>query len=142
MWETILCNSLLEVIGNWRRVGGEDRWWWKSEETGSFMVSSTYKILENLLIPREELCGTKERVFGSVWKSLASTKVVAFSWQLLLDRIPTKLNLARRRVLPLDDSVNCVFCNLRAEISSHIFLHCQFAFKVWSKVLGWLHINL
>lgn len=111
MWETILCNSLLEVIRNWRRVGGEDRWWWKSEETGSFMVSSTYKILENLLIPREELCGTKERVFGSVWKSLAPTK---------------------EESLPLDDSVNCVFCNLRAEISSHIFLHCQFAFKVWS----------
>jgi hypothetical protein len=46
-----------------------------------------------------------------------------------------------RRVLPLYDSVNCVFCNWRVETSSHIFLNCQIAYKVWSKVFGWLQIN-
>jgi len=49
-------------------------------------------------------------VFGSVWKSPAPSKMVGFFWQLLLDRIPTKINLARRKILPLDESERCVFC--------------------------------
>jgi len=31
----------------------------------------------------------EEGVFGNLWKSPTPLKVVAFSWSLLLDRIPT-----------------------------------------------------
>jgi len=33
-------------------------------------------------------------VFSSIWKIPARSKVVAFSWKLLHDRIPSKVNLA------------------------------------------------
>jgi hypothetical protein len=38
------------------------------------------------------------RDLGCFWKSLAPLKVIIFSWQLLLGRLPTKENLAKRGV--------------------------------------------
>lgn len=34
-----------------------------------------------------------------VWKSFVPSKVVSFSWQLLLDRVPTRSNLISRGVI-------------------------------------------
>lgn len=53
---------------------------------------------------------------------------MAFSWKLFLDRISTKVNLARRNVLPLGASLNCHFFGRGEESSAHIFLH----FECWS----------
>jgi len=36
------------------------------------------------------------QVVSKVWKSRTPSKVVVFSWQLLLDRIPTRFNLNRK----------------------------------------------
>jgi len=69
------------------------------EEEGRFTVSSSYELLAGLLMPPETLSESKEMVFGSVWKSPAPSKVVVFSWQLLLDRIQAKVNLARGRII-------------------------------------------
>jgi len=85
-----------------------DSWRWKLEDEGTFTVSSSYELLVELVLPLELLSETKEMVFGAVWKSLAPSIVVVFSWQLLLDRIPTKDNLLRRRILPSEASVRCV----------------------------------
>ncbi|MCI32672.1 hypothetical protein A2U01_0053886, partial [Trifolium medium] len=35
----------------------------------------------------------------AIWKCLEPSKVSAFAWQLLHDRIPTQLNLHRRRII-------------------------------------------
>lgn len=90
------------------------------------------------LVPLEN---TKKVVFESVWKSPAPSKVVVFSWQLLLNRIPTKDNLLRRRILAPVSLGRCEFCDQVGETAAHLFLHCEWMFKVWSKVGGWLGIN-
>jgi hypothetical protein len=41
----------------------------------------------------------EEVIFRDNWRSKAPGKVLAFSWTLLLDRIPTKVNLAKRRLM-------------------------------------------
>jgi len=128
-------------LDSWRRSGEEDVWWWKPEEEGVFKVSSTYNLLAELLVPGEELCRSKELVYQNVWKSPTPSKFVAFSRQLLLNCVSTKANLAIRRVLPLGASEVCVFCDQMVEIASHLFLHCQVIFEVWSKILSWLEIN-
>lgn len=71
-----------------------------------------------------------------------SSKVVAFSWTLFLDCIPTHVNLVIRRVLNADAVVNCVFCCGMEETSTHLFLHCDFISKVWLKVFSRLQVNL
>ncbi|MCI93548.1 F-box family protein, partial [Trifolium medium] len=47
----------------------------------------------------------------------------------------TRHNLAHRKVIPLEDSRDCVMREGVDESSLHLFLHCDFAAAVWSDVL-------
>lgn len=67
-----------------------------------FPVRSTYTVLEELMLLDDNESSLGRNVFRKIWESPASSKVIAFSWQLLLDRIPTRVNLAMRRILPTD----------------------------------------
>lgn len=48
-------------------------------------------------------------VCGSVWKSDLPSKVLIFSWRLLMDKLPTRLNLHRKGVLTSHLELSCVF---------------------------------
>jgi len=84
----------------------------------------------------------ERRVFSHIWKSPAPSKVVAFSWKLLHDRIPTKVNLWHMQVLPPDTSVSCVLCEGNVELVNHLFIHCEFAMEVWKGVWRWFEVSL
>lgn len=75
---------------------------------------------------------------GRLWRSLAPLKVIAFSWQLLLDRIPTRANLVRRKVI-LDLSLAvCALCGGEEESALHLFMRCPFFHRAWYDVFRWL----
>jgi len=76
--------------------------------------------------------------FSRIWKCVAPSKVVAFSWKLLHNRIPTKVNLSYRNVLSPEIPLNCVMCDGVIESANHLMLHCAFAMKVWDGVMRWL----
>jgi hypothetical protein len=80
-------------------------------------------------------------VFRQIWKSGAPSKVIAFFWKALLDRIPTRTNLEIRNCLPLGIGNNCVWCAGVAESSSHLFLHCDMARNIWLNLMVWLDLN-
>jgi len=69
-------------------------------------------------------------VFRDLWKSKALSKVLAFSCTLILDHIPTKVYLAKRRLLANEDSNRCVFCGNEDETVVHLFVHCHVISKV------------
>jgi hypothetical protein len=117
----------------------EDRWVWLSEEGGKFTVRSTYRVLEEGVPLQEGLSVLEEEVFANLWRSSAPSKVVAFSWMALMDRIPLKANLRRRNILAPGEPCICVLCGERE--TSHLFLHCEVALLIWRKVLDWLEIN-
>jgi len=74
----------------------------------------------------DDLWGVEEkRVFHHLWKSRAPSKVVALSWKMLLDRIPTWLNLSRRHALPSEVPLSCVLCERDVETMNHLFMHCE-----------------
>ena len=66
--------------------------------------------------------------------------MVAFSWKLFHNRIPTRLKLARRNVLPLEASTACVLCDRGEELSKYLFLHCEVTGSIWQDVMNWLEI--
>jgi hypothetical protein len=83
----------------------------------------------------------EKSVFRQIWKSGAPSKVIAFVWKALHDRIPTRSNLNYRNCLPPDTGMDCVWCVEVVESTSHLFLHCDMARNVWLNLMTWLELN-
>jgi len=138
MWEEEVLLSLMEDLEGVRLSNQVDAWRWKLEEVGVFTVQSAYKKLEGLVL-REVLWRDEEKgVFEKSWKSLAPSKVAAFAWKVLLNGVPTKVNLALRNVLAPGESLMCVLCNRKEESALHLFLYCDVASVVWLNLKWWL----
>jgi hypothetical protein len=118
----------------------EDCWKWLPGEEGEFSVKSSYKILMEEFTPEDEVEENFLNVLCHIWKSPAPSKVVAFSWQFLYDRIPTRSNLDARGIGVSDMPWECLGFVGRPETSNHLLLHCPSAMKVWSEIFKWLDI--
>ncbi|KAK2456949.1 hypothetical protein QL285_004267 [Trifolium repens] len=60
---------------------------------------------------------------------------------MLLDRIQSKENLWRRRIIQ-QQATSCVFCDAAVESTIHLFLHCPVSSKVWYEIMRWLGVNV
>ncbi|GAU22481.1 hypothetical protein TSUD_296000 [Trifolium subterraneum] len=103
-----------------------------------FSVKSSYELLVKEFRLEEELEEEVALVFSHIWESPAPSKVIAFSWQLLYDRIPTRKNLEVRGLLSMDIPWECSGCVGNVESTLHLFLHCPSAMMVWYEVFRWL----
>jgi RNA polymerase subunit RPABC4/transcription elongation factor Spt4 len=65
--------------------------------------------------------------------------VSALAWQVFLDRIPTRENLCKMRIIQRDETL-CPSCGLGSETACHLFLHCPFAAAVWYTLNRWLGV--
>ena len=110
-----------------------DQLLWKGDQKGTFSVKSAYSMLANHQIP-----ASRESVFSLLWQAKAMPKVLTTAWRILIDRIPSRVNLFRRGV-PVT-STRCALCNLSEESSQHLFLECVFAQQVWSRCYRWIGI--
>lgn len=50
----------------------------------------------------------EEEVFKYIWKGKAPSKVLAFSWMFLLNRIQTRVNLSFSGIFAADTLKSCV----------------------------------
>ncbi|KHN01944.1 hypothetical protein glysoja_046083, partial [Glycine soja] len=70
----------------------------------------------------------------------APSKVLVFSWRLLLNRLPTHDQLLRRRILVQDQHQSCVFCRPQSEDKNLLILHCPVFNQIWNSVLNWIGV--
>jgi hypothetical protein len=140
-WEQPLYQELRHFIAHFQPTHHEDMWQWRENKEDGFTVKSCYDLLHRTSRHTTDIGPLKKFVFTNVWKCAAPSKVCAFSWQLLLSRIPTKDNLWKRRMLR-DDQLVCSLCNMTAETPTHLFLHCSCVTKVWYAVMSWLGLIL
>jgi hypothetical protein len=98
----------------------DDIWRWKLEDSETFSVKSLYVKLEGRGLGEVLRPDGERRVFSKIWKSGAPSKVIAFVWKALLDRIPTRVNLLKRNCLPPDIGSNCVWCTTVPESLEHL----------------------
>jgi hypothetical protein len=141
-WEEVLVANLLEILQSVTFSLEEDSWRWMVDEGGEFTVNTSYHYLvEELTIDAHE-DGDVLNVLTQIWESPAPSKVIAFSWQLLLDRIPTRRNLEVRNILPLDTPWECLGCVGSVEDSTHLFLLCPCARWMWGKILNWMGVSI
>lgn len=83
----------------------------------------------------------EKMVFDYLWRSSVPSKVIMFSWTLLLNKIPMRANIAIRNVLPPNGSTSCAWCERGVESSNHLFLHCDVAGVVWRRIEEWVELN-
>jgi hypothetical protein len=101
---------LLRILNGFPISAVEDSWHWRHDPSGLFSVKSAFLVLRQLVtdevfISEEETC-----LLPKVWKTWAPSEVAVFSWQLLQDRLSTRLNLRRRGVILDDSAAMCPLC--------------------------------
>jgi len=138
VWKLDLLNKLLVVVTRQSRNDREDGWSWTHSSDGRYSVKSAYSHLAASLPSTDFPAGVALEAATRVWKSGAPSKVVFFSWQLILDRIPTRLNLSRHGVSLPVGGLGCVFCSAPSESSVHLFLSYPSILPVWYQVSRWL----
>lgn len=131
LWEEEIYNMLYDtMLGVVISRDLEDEWVWKIGNLKVYSVRSAYDfLLENspifLSFPRDFV------LFKKFWKNCVPRKVLTFSWQLILDRLPTCLNLHHRHVIMDPEHCRCVFCEVHHESTQNLFLLCPFSLQVW-----------
>jgi hypothetical protein len=129
--------EFLEIIAPFMPSEQNDRWSWLNDDVLGFTTNSAYLLLVTEYIPPVLWDPAMLLAFKYMWKCEAPSKVCAFSWQLLLDRIQTKDNLLRRRIIQVEQG-QCVICGGVSETALHLFLHCKIATKIWYDIMRWL----
>ncbi|GKA19247.1 RNA-directed DNA polymerase, eukaryota, reverse transcriptase zinc-binding domain protein, partial [Tanacetum coccineum] len=107
-----------------------DRWLWSADGSGVFSVSMARVLIDKgtLVIGEEE----------TRWSKLVPIKINVFMWRMILDKLPTRLNLMLRG---LDVQSNlCGICGTHIESIDHVMLHCQVASDLWRLIGRWWNL--
>jgi hypothetical protein len=142
LWEEERVVALKELLDSVTLSGEVDVWCWSPGEKGDFSVNSAYNFLVSELEDLEEGDGGLVNILGQICESPAPSKVIAFSWQLLLDRIPSRSNLCLRGVELADIPWECVGCVGKEENATHHFLHCPCVMLVWREIFKWIGVSV
>jgi hypothetical protein len=110
VWEHALLVELSEALPILVLSDDDDDWRWSLEDLGNFTVKSAYLLLSSIFATEGEYGSEELRVFNNIWKSPAPSKVITFSWKLLRNRVPTRINLVHRGVNV--DGGGCELCAL------------------------------
>lgn len=118
----------------------KDRWVWTGNNTGIFSCKNGYE-----LVSKQAANGLldAEKWSKLTWIKWSPPKINAFIWKLLQDRIPTRVNLRKRKILHEEVKACCILCDAEEEeSSSHLFFRCTFSSKIWSCLGKWLETNI
>lgn len=110
-----------------------DRWVWLPDPIEGYTVRGSYHLLTTKDVP------PRDSAASLIWHHQVPLKVSLFAWRLLRDRLPTKDNLVRRRVIDSEASLCVSDCGM-SETAQHLFLSCDAFSPLWSLVRQWLGI--
>ena len=110
-----------------------DQWVWKADTSGHYSAKTAYQTLRKDISQEND-----DGAFGELWKLKIPTKIAAFAWRLINDRLPTRTNLRKRHIEVTDSS--CPFCSLVEETAGHIFFQCSKIIQLWWESLSWVNL--
>ncbi|GKV07527.1 hypothetical protein SLEP1_g19287 [Rubroshorea leprosula] len=104
-WEEEKLQQLIGTINHIKPVQNvKDTWRWRPDNEGKYTTRLAYEQLAK----KEESTLMEYR---NIWSAQVPSKVSAFSWQMLLDKIPTKVNLAKRGIMDVNQGIKCFWCD-------------------------------
>nr|GEZ15049.1 RNA-directed DNA polymerase, eukaryota [Tanacetum cinerariifolium] len=105
----------------------EDRWFFDLNGDGRFCVKDVRCLLDDVFLPKAEV--------PTRWIKSIPIEINIFAWKLCLDRLPTRVNLAKRNVAVA--SLLCPLCDSGMEDAAHLFFRCDMAKDVMFLVSRW-----
>ncbi|KAJ0586906.1 putative reverse transcriptase zinc-binding domain-containing protein [Helianthus annuus] len=125
--------NYVRLLDNQKMGQGPDVWMWSSgDQKSEYKVCVLRRELDQIpVIPK-----TKDLL----WVIWIQRKINCFLWRVVLDRIPTKEALIKRKV-SLSSNI-CVMCNRGIETADHLMITCDFAQQIWIAVSTWIKISL
>lgn len=141
-WTRVLLNrelqkvtELQELIRSFSpKMDFRDSWAWLRDGSGSYSVKSAYVLLQG------DVQEDDGWVFRKLWKSKAPSGSKALVWRVLLGKVQTRTELAKRNALPPNSATTCGLCQLEEETVAHLFCSCGVAWKVWVRICKWLGV--
>ncbi|KAK7259217.1 hypothetical protein RIF29_24817 [Crotalaria pallida] len=110
-------------------IEGNDVPHWRFEERGNYSTKS----FTTAVLAREIETLTSK----NVWRGVAPPRVELLIWLVLAGKINTRSRLKKMKLIH-QDNANCPFCNRVEESIEHLFLHCDFSWKLWChSLLDW-----
>ncbi|KAL8456900.1 hypothetical protein ACS0TY_034944 [Phlomoides rotata] len=113
-----------------------DEWRWNRRKDGRYTVRSAYEVLEKYAAEFEG-----QEKLNIVWNKVVPSKIKAFTWKVIQDRIPSILNLVKRGSFNIHFSRKCKTCDVEDEDTQHLFFECSVAKSVWLNVSEWFDFN-
>ncbi|KAL8463237.1 hypothetical protein ACS0TY_034035 [Phlomoides rotata] len=111
-----------------------DIWRWKPSREGRYHTKEVYE----WLVKQKDAGSVEEpEEYKVLWNKVCPPKVAIHAWRVIKERLPTTINLHRRRSLPVGANLHCIFCRNSTEIVRHVFFECLFAYSVWMGCLSW-----
>ena len=73
-----------------------------------------------------------KRVWAALWKLRIPNKIKVFGWRACNEISPTKMNLAKRRII---EEAACPICTRFPKSAVHVLWECDAAQDVWARSL-------
>jgi hypothetical protein len=105
-----------------------DRQIWRGTVKGDFSVGSAYhmaKDKEDAQQAGSSKRSEESKIWKGIWSANIPNAVKTFMWRACHNLLPTKENLAKRKII--SDS-SCPICRLEIETPSHIFMGVYLSF--------------
>ncbi|GJS14990.1 RNA-directed DNA polymerase, eukaryota [Tanacetum coccineum] len=104
-----------------------DRWICNLNGDGEFRVKDVRIKLDDILFPSDSN--------ATRWVKYIPIKIIVFAWCVRLNRLSTRSNLIRRRVVL--ESLLCPMCGLIPEDIHHVIFRCDIAQFIFRRICCW-----
>ena len=106
---------------------------WKADPSGVYSTKSAYRLMMNPSTPASDV-----RTSILIWKMKIPPRAAVFTWRLLKDRLPTRVNLIRRSVIIQEAA--CPLCGQEQEEVGHLFFNCKRIVGLWWESMRWIQV--
>ena len=109
---------------------------WKENKSREFTVKTAYQValrLSHLQSGEHSSASQDQRLWKKLWSLNVPPKFRTFIWRACCNVLPTKSNLARRKV-QIDPK--CSICGQQDETTQQILWECLFPCNVWALAWG------
>lgn len=130
--ESAQLSNLQQLIRDVVLSDNNDSWNLSLDITKGFNVASVRSLIDSCILEVSPI--------ATRWNRSIPIKVNIFLWRLLLNKLPSRVNLDRRGIGV--HSLLCPICQDDVETVNHIFFSCEMATDLWSLLAKWWELDI